>query len=347
MNRTGSGQSVTTLYDEAGRWLGDYDAAGQPIQQAVWMGDLPVGLLVGVGAQQKLYYVQADALGAPRVVIDPVRNVAVWTWDIAGEAFGDTAPNQDPDGDGAAFVFDMRFPGQRYDSATGMSYNYFRDYDSSTGRYVQSDPIGLNGGPSTFGYVGGNPLRRTDPTGLADPMLELYAAGVIDRMPVRALSPPEQPLEQGPPDKTQQMMICSPSCAPGKQRFDDHEAAVRSILAQVLDRSVEIDREVCGLVCQDNFTGKYFLAKETWWTSTECPPGYRQCPRCGRPAAWWHTHGAAESRLFSPLKSEQFSPQDKYISNETMLPGYLGTPMGYLKFYEVGATDAVHLGSVK
>lgn len=262
--RTGSGQSVTTLYDEAGRWLGDYDAAGQPIQQAVWMGDLPVGLLVGVGAQQKLYYVQADALGAPRVVIDPVRNVAVWTWDIAGEAFGDTAPNQDPDGDGAAFVFDMRFPGQRYDSATGMSYNYFRDYDSSTGRYVQSDPIGLNGGPSTFGYVGGNPLRRTDPTGLADPMLELYAAGVIDRMPVRALSPPEQPLEQGPPDKTQQMMICSPSCAPGKQRFDDHEAAVRSILAQVLDRSVEIDREVCGLVCQDNFTGKYFLAKETW-----------------------------------------------------------------------------------
>ncbi len=164
--RTGSDQSVTTLYDEAGRWLGDYDAAGQPIQQAIWMGDLPVGLLVGAGVNQKLYYVQADALGTPRVVIDPVRNVAVWNWDIAGEAFGDSAPNQDADGDGVAFVFDMRFPGQQYDSATGFNYNYFRDYDPSVGRYVQSDPIGLDGGISTYGYVDGNPLMAIDPLGL-------------------------------------------------------------------------------------------------------------------------------------------------------------------------------------
>jgi RHS repeat-associated protein len=344
VHRAGSDESVTSLYDEAGRWLGDYDAIGQPMQQVIWMGDLPVGLLVGAGAAQKLYYLQADALGTPRVVIDPVRNVAVWAWDVGGEAFGDSAPNQDADGDGIAFVFDMRFPGQRYDSATGMSYNYFRDYEAATGRYVQSDPIGLNGGPSTFGYVGGNPLRRTDPTGLADPMLELYAAGVLKRMPGRP--DPEQPLEQGPPDKTQEIMICSPNCAPGKQRFDTHEEAARNILAQVLDRSREIDNEVCGLICQDNFTGKYFLAKETWWKSTSCPPGYRQCPRCGRPTAWWHTHGAADN-FFNPLESEEFSSDDKYISRSTGLPGYLGTPMGYLRFYEVGATDAVHLGPVK
>lgn len=164
--RTGSSQSMTTLYDESGKWLGDYDAAGQPIQQVIWMDELPVGLLAGAGANQKLYYVQADALGTPRVVIDPVRNVAVWNWDLAGEAFGHSAPNQDPDGDGIAFVFDMRFPGQRHDSATGMSYNYFRDYDPTTGRYVQSDPIGLRGGIGTYAYVGGSPLTRIDPNGL-------------------------------------------------------------------------------------------------------------------------------------------------------------------------------------
>lgn len=81
-------------------------------------------------------------------------------------AFGDTPPNQDPDGDGAAFVFDLRYPGQRYDSATGLNYNYFRDYDPSTGRYVESDPIGLKGGISTFSYVLNNPLIWTDPKGL-------------------------------------------------------------------------------------------------------------------------------------------------------------------------------------
>lgn len=344
--RTGSGQSVTTLYDEVGRWLGDYDASGQPIQQVIWMGDLPVGLLVGAGANQKLYYVQADALGTPRVVIDPVRNVAVWNWDIAGEVFGDSAPNQDADGDGVAFVFDMRFPGQRYDSATGMNYNYHRDFDSGAGRYVQSDPIGLGGGSSTFGYVGGNPLKGIDPKGLVDATLELFASGAIDRMPNRAPFPPEQPLERGPPDKPQEYTICARDCEPGKQKFDTHEEAARSIIAQVLDRSVEIDKEVCGLICQDNFSGKYFLAKETWWLSTGCIPGYKQCPSCGQPAAWWHTHGAPESFLF-PGRAEYFSPEDMGATNETGLPGYLGTPQGSFMFYSPGAPRATYLGSFK
>jgi RHS repeat-associated protein len=60
----------------------------------------------------------------------------------------------------------MRFPGQRYDAASGLHYNYFRDYDPATGRYVQSDPIGLAGGVSTYGYVGGNPTVRIDSKGL-------------------------------------------------------------------------------------------------------------------------------------------------------------------------------------
>jgi RHS repeat-associated protein len=90
----------------------------------------------------------------------------VWRWELPGEAFGNDRPDKDPDGDGIAFVFDLRYPGQQYDSASGFNYNYFRDYDPSTGRYVQSDPIGLAGGISTYGYVGGNPLSNIDPLGL-------------------------------------------------------------------------------------------------------------------------------------------------------------------------------------
>ncbi|MFK3651113.1 RHS repeat-associated core domain-containing protein [Lysobacter enzymogenes] len=155
-----------TLYDEGGNWIGDYDGTGAAKQQAVWFGSAPVGLVVGSGSAQSLQYVQPDQLGTPRAVIDPSRNVAVWTWNAKNEAFGNSPPNQDPDLDGTAFVFNMRLPGQRLDTASGLFYNYFRDYDPISGRYVQSDPIGMKGGINTFQYSNGNPLLYTDFYGL-------------------------------------------------------------------------------------------------------------------------------------------------------------------------------------
>jgi len=77
----------------------------------------------------------------------------------------------------------MRFPGQRYDDATGLHYNCFRDYDPLTGRYVESDPIGLDGGVSTYGYVASGPLSHTDRLGLdKDPacVSTLVAVGALE-----------------------------------------------------------------------------------------------------------------------------------------------------------------------
>jgi len=60
-------------------------------------------------------------------------------------------------------------------------YNYFRDYDPATGRYVQSDPIGLDGGANPYIYAYDDPLRFADPTGeigLAGAGYGLIAGGI-------------------------------------------------------------------------------------------------------------------------------------------------------------------------
>ncbi|NHZ33399.1 RHS repeat-associated core domain-containing protein [Massilia rubra] len=66
-------------------------------------------------------------------------------------------------------AYKLRFPRKYYEKETNLYCNHYRDFDPQTGRYVQSDPIGLAGGINTYGYALGNPVSYADPSGLLVP----------------------------------------------------------------------------------------------------------------------------------------------------------------------------------
>jgi len=69
--------------------------------------------------------------------------------------------------DSGRLVYNLRYPGQIYDSEAGLHQNYFRDYDPAVGRYIEADPVGLTGGINPYVYANLNPIQMWDPSGLA------------------------------------------------------------------------------------------------------------------------------------------------------------------------------------
>ncbi|EMX5352154.1 RHS repeat protein, partial [Pseudomonas aeruginosa] len=170
-------ESVTTyLYGPDGQLLGEaeHNGSGRKLraQYYLWLDSLPLATIdADYDAQGKvgnptLLYLHGDHLDTPRLATDASGQIA-WQWQ--SDAFGrGEALSQ-----GSTQV-NLRFPGQYYDAESGLHYNYFRDYDPETGRYVESDPIGLAGGLNTFSYVYGNPVNLIDPNGLAGTTVDAY-----------------------------------------------------------------------------------------------------------------------------------------------------------------------------
>jgi len=107
--------------------------------------------------------VHSDHLNTPRKIPQASTGTLAWRYDA--DPFGTAAPNQNPGGLGT-FTYNLRFPGQYYQAETGLNQNWNRDYDPLTGKYIESDPIGLRSGINTYTYALGNPLTDVDPRGL-------------------------------------------------------------------------------------------------------------------------------------------------------------------------------------
>jgi len=151
------GTLVTSFdYSEDSQLIGE--ASGTTTRDYIWLGGIPVAVIDGNGTTSSVSYVIADGLGTPRAVVDS-SGATKWQWAYSSSPFGEKAPTS------TGYALNMRFPGQYFDAESGLTYNGNRDYEAASGRYGESDPIGLAAGPSTYAYVTNNPLRYRDPFG--------------------------------------------------------------------------------------------------------------------------------------------------------------------------------------
>ncbi len=156
------------IYADDGQLIGIYGQNGEVIEENLYLGNMPVIVLrnsiVNGQGITSIYNVFSDQIGTPRAITRNLDNKFVWRWDSV-DPFGVQQPDENPTALGN-FSYSHRFPGQLYDRESNTHYNYYRNYDPMSGRYIQSDPIGLNGGINTYAYVQNNPLSFSDPLGL-------------------------------------------------------------------------------------------------------------------------------------------------------------------------------------
>ncbi|SHL58189.1 RHS repeat-associated core domain-containing protein [Rhodanobacter sp. OK091] len=166
--KSAGGVARLFAYDEAGHLIGDYLPPTSGVLNDnfyVWLGDVPVaaGTFSVSNGQPvtSVNYVIADELGTPRAVSNSAGTM-IWSWAYQGNPFGELPPTST-----TGYVLNLRYPGQYYDVETGLMYNGARYYEPGTGRFPQSDPMGLFGGQiSTYAYGNNDPLSNIDPSGL-------------------------------------------------------------------------------------------------------------------------------------------------------------------------------------
>jgi len=194
-NRHGVTQTTHYRYDALGRRISKADAFGST--HYLWDGDLMVQsqrasqqaalfiyepnsfVPLATVQQGQTFWYQCDQIGAPLELTDALGRIAwaadykVWgeakVWQGLRTGTDDLAvgwAHAQSRAPMPALEQPFRLQGQQFDAETGLHYNRYRYYDPIVGRFINQDPIGLDGGCNLYQFSK-NPAVWIDPLGLS------------------------------------------------------------------------------------------------------------------------------------------------------------------------------------
>ncbi len=164
---------MTKYVYDGDQCIAEYDGSDVQLRKYVYGPgiDQPI-CMIEVADANAAYFYHYDALGSVVALSDAAGDtIQVYEYDVYGQVAASDPNHTNP----------FLFTGRRLDPETGLYYYRARYYNPALGRFLQTDPIGYEGGMNIYAYCANNSTNCIDPSGLAweDPALRiiLYDSG--------------------------------------------------------------------------------------------------------------------------------------------------------------------------